>query len=137
MNKKIISIIIAFLAVGCVSFIFSQQKIKLNNVENIAVIAKDENLNVIISAPDDIEAFRKILSKRPVSDSHSCPFGYAEIQVNQNNGSTVFFPATDSCHIIKTDDKYFHLSDSEWESLIQILEKYDIDRSLLESCKGI
>lgn len=140
MNKKTIVIIIGLvlLVVVFVSmFVFSQKAIKLNNVENISIIVKDENLNVVISDLSDIKAFKKVLSKRPISDSPSCPFGYVEIQINQNNNGVILFPATDSCHIIKTNDKYFHLSDNEWECLIQILKKYGIDRSLLESGKGI
>ena len=139
MNKKIISIMgLVILIVACVSMvIFSRNVIKLNNIENVSIIIKDENSNVVISDLNDIKTFKKMLSKYPVSDSPSCPFGYVEIQMNQNDGKIIFFPATDGCHIIKTNNKYFHLFDNEWECLILILKKYDIDRSLLESGKGI
>ena len=140
MNKKTIVIITGFvlLVVTCV-IMFSVQKrmIKLNDVEDISILVKDENIGVVISDLNDIKAFKKILSKYPVRDSPSCPFGYVEIQMNRHNGNVIFFPATDGCQIIKTNDKYLHLSDNEWECLIQILKKYDIDRSLLESGKGI
>ena len=138
-NIKIVNIIIiiSFLVVGCIVIFILQQKRGMNNVGNISIIAKDENLNVQISNLSDVMEVNKILSKRTVYDSPSCPFGYVEILVNQDNDKMLFFPATDSCHIIKVREKYLHLSDGEWEKFIQILGKYGIDRSLVESGKGI
>ena len=139
MSKKIV-VAIAFvvLAAVCVSiFIVPQREIILNNVENISIVVKNLNFDVAISDLNDIRAFKKILGKYPVGGAPSCPFGYIEIQMNQNYGNVSFFPATDGCHIIKTSDKYLYLSDNEWECVIQLLKKYGLDRSLLESGKGI
>lgn len=140
MNKQKLIITIGamlLIVVSICSYIFMHGITKFSNVNSISIIAKDENLNVVISDMNDIKEFKRLLGKYPVSDSPSCPFGYVEIKLNQENSSRIFLPATDGCHIIKTNDKFIRLSDNEWRCLIQILQEYNIDHLLLERNKGI
>ena len=141
LNKMIIVIsvsatiiILSFILV----LIFQRGMINLKEVQSIMIIANDKTLSVDISDLNDINSIGGILNKRSVNYSPSCPFGYVKIVFRQNDDDIIIYPATDGCHIFKySDHKYFRVSDTEWEQLMEIFKKYRIDRSLFESGNGI
>lgn len=137
-NKKIISISV-FVTIIVLSFIlvliFQGGKINLSEVQSI-IITADKTLSLDITDLNDINIIGGILDKRFVNDSPSCPFGYVKIVFHQKADDIIIYPATDGCHIFKDiDHKYFRVSDTEWEQLMEIFKKYGIDRSLFESGK--
>jgi hypothetical protein len=117
--------------------IVNEGKIKMSGAESIYILIPDENITVTITNSDDVELIAKLLNKRSYKDTPSCPFGYAEIVVWKNSKKTSIFPATDSCHNFKIDNRYFQVSNSEWEILMETLRKYGVERVLFESGKGI
>lgn len=141
-RNKLIIAICAAATIIITSFIliliFRWSTINLNEVQGIRITASDENLNLSISEFNDIKSIGRILNKRGIIDSPSCPFGYVKIVIQQKDDDFIIYPATDGCHVFKNgDNKYFHVSNTEWEELMEIFNKYNIDRSLFESGKGI
>ena len=139
-NKKLIVIIVSIalvVAVCIVAVVFQGGTIKVSKVQSISIIAVDENLTLDIVDPNDVRSISKILNKRAHNDSPSCPFGYVKIIIKQNDESVAVYPATDECHVFRINSKYFSISNNEWESLMEIFSKYNVDRSLFESGKGI
>ena len=140
LNNKwivIIGIVLLVVALCIIAIIFRGSKIKVGKVQSISVIAIDEDLMLDIIDPNDVRTISKILSKNAYNDSPSCPFGYVEIIIKQNDESITVQPATDGCHIFMINSKYFSIPDNEWESLMELLGKYGVDRSLFETGKGI
>ena len=133
----IVGIVALVVAVCVIVIIFQGSEIKVGKAQSISIIATDENLTLDITDPNDVRAISKILGKRAHNDSPSCPFGYVQIIIKQNNESITVYPATDECHVFKINGKYFSVSDNEWESLMEIFSKYNVDRSLFETGKGI
>ncbi len=119
------------------SFIFKQELINVSKVKNVNIISEEENLIVNISASNDISEFVNLLNKKPSNNSFSCPFGYVKFLIEEEDNTIIIYPATDGCHNFKIEDMYFSINSNEWESLISILGKYGVDRSLLESGTGI
>jgi len=112
---------------------------QMNEIQKITIIAKEENINVEITDSNDRKDLSRMFNKSPKKDSPSCPFGYVEFVVETQNETHTLYPATDGCHNFRFNktSNYFSLNNEEWEGLIQILKKYGIERSLLESGKGI
>ena len=141
-NKKTVYIICSLAILAIVFLLFLLLKggtINVKKVNNITIISEEENLKVSISNSNDILEFANLLNKNPSNNSFSCPFGYVKFIIEEGYNTIVIYPATDGCHNfrIEGESKYFSINNNEWESLVNILGKYGVDRFLLESGKGI
>lgn len=141
MNNKMLYFLTIIVIIIVLIIVFMLQKgiIGMNSIQSVQVICLDENIDIEIVDEDDLDIMKKILNKKGQKLSPSCPFGYAELAVKTNNKVITLYPSTDDCYIfqIKGQEKYFTVSSEDWETLMSVLKKYNIEQTIFEGGKGI
>lgn len=104
----------------------------LSFAEKIIVNYKTNSQNsgsVEITDAHDIEAIVNALTTDVKNGSGNCEFSLLELIFEGNDKSLILFPTPESCGTVKiagNSDKYYIMSESNRESLFEILNKYGI-----------
>lgn len=119
----ILSIVLVILIVGGY-FLFDNLNTKVNipsTSAKLSYIYNDKNISINLSM-DESKLLKDMFNgKRLYNDSPSC--GFSE-NVSICFDNLFFCIACDKCSIVKLNNKYFKISESEQKSLINIFEKY-------------
>ena len=123
----IIIFVILLVVFGAITMsIYLHPKVDMTFAENGVAIFKYENNDICQSiSNDDMMAICKLFNgKKMFFDNLSC--GFTDNVSILINGSEQFCFACDTCPIVywKSKNKFFTLSESEYNELIQILSEY-------------
>lgn len=127
MKRWIIAFIVILIVLGGVTLIMALwPKVDMNFATKGKAIFRYEEKNIVqtISANDLTKLYVLFEGKRLYSDDLSC--GFSENIAIVINESEQFYFACDSCPIVywKNKNKFFKLSASEYDELMEILRGY-------------
>lgn len=126
MPKKLsaicLCIIMIFSAALLSSCIFSEKiRISEDLQSSIKFIYNDKNINTQMDKEDSDAVVDIFNNKECFTDNPSCGF---DGNISLTFGTDTFMVACDGCSIIKHNNKYFNVSDSEIRQIHRIMRKY-------------
>lgn len=141
LNSKhyiIIGVLLVIIALAAVYFITSDTddsntpknsstRVDSSNLKDGTVVFKyaEYDINEELTSEEEQIILDILDNKRLVKDNPSCGFD-DDVSIRFNNGEEIFSIACDECGIIywKNKDKYFGLTDSENETIRNILKEH-------------
>lgn len=128
---KIILCIVSILVVLCFCWY------KVYCTQTIYIVCEDRHIHKQVERTSDKKVIQQLLFAHTTIKGASCPFGYVKIIIKRGDKETILYPATDSCKILKKGNDYIVINDRRWNELQNILEKYGIQKSDLNTGKAI